>query len=109
MQEMMLIPLTTPNAPATGSSAMLSTQAPGLQNSRDIAPIVAAKNGNAFPLHSATEHNPSVADEKVETLVENLFALQNGEGYKMAKSDKFGWVFSSWHQCYIHLNHSNTI
>jgi hypothetical protein len=72
MQEMNQIRLSLPDYPATGTSAIISTQAPGLQNSRDIVPIVAAKNGNAFPLHSTAEHNPPLAGEKVETLVVNL-------------------------------------
>jgi hypothetical protein len=85
MQEMNLIPRSTTDYPATGTSAMISTQAPGLQNSRDIAPIVAAKNGNAFPLHCAAEHNPPVADEKVETLVVNLVANQTAKEKKWQK------------------------
>jgi hypothetical protein len=80
-----LIPLSTPDHPANSSSAMLSTQTPGWQNSRDTAALVAAKNSNAFPLHSAMEHNPPVADVKVEALVENLVQFQNGGRDKIGK------------------------
>jgi hypothetical protein len=85
MQEMNLILRSTTDYPATGISAMISTPAPGLENSRDIAPIVAAKNGNALPLHSAAEHNPPVAGEKVETFVVNLVANQTAEEKKWQK------------------------
>jgi hypothetical protein len=51
MQEMNLIPRSTTDYLATGTSAMISTQAPGLQNSRDIAPIVAAKNTEMRQFH----------------------------------------------------------
>jgi hypothetical protein len=95
---MNLILLSTHDDPANGTAAMISTQAPGLQNSRDIAPIVADKNGNTLPLHDAMEHNPLIADERVETIVENLYVFQNGEGEKMTKSDKFMWIFTNYGQ-----------
>jgi hypothetical protein len=60
MQEMNLIPLSEPDPTPTNSSTFL-----WLHNSRDISPIVAAKNGNALNIIR------TVADEKVETIVEN--------------------------------------
>lgn len=50
------------------------TQAPGLQNSRDTAPIVILPTAdNALPLPRAAEHNPPKADEKVDAGAVFLF------------------------------------
>jgi hypothetical protein len=52
---------------------MTVAQAPVLQNSRDITPIVdTIQSNNTLTQHSATQHNAPLAAEKTAPKVENL-------------------------------------
>lgn len=91
MQEINLIPLSTPNYPPTSNLAMISTPAPGLQNSRYIAcKVDAPQAGNTLNIPR------KVADKKNASLVENQVQFQNREGDKIGKSGKFMRIFSSY-------------
>lgn len=80
MKEMNLIGFSKAGYAANGRAAMCSILVPGLQNSRNITPIVVDS-----PDTNALNITHGLADEKGESLDENLDTRRNG------KSDKFMW------------------